>query len=331
MHRFEEVLSHARRRGGIFLIIVVVSVLPSCAQQTGSLNTIPTARATQLSRGSWIDPDVSRSKLLYVSSDATASVYVYLYHGGALKGELTGFSSPQGLCVDRAGDIFVPDTDDFKIFEYPHGSAKLLAVLQDESHSYPVDCAIDPVTGDLAVSNVQGSDVIIFRKARGRFRRYYNSNFFQPSGVGYDDQGDLFVVGLNQQLRPFVAELARGKQSSGFVFVSVPGLRDKIRTPWGIKWDGRFIVIGDESSGDVYQIKVRGSAGRIVGSLYLAISPGSFWIPRPWHARSGHQGTRIIAVGGYQVKIFRYPAGGEPIRTIDVGDPLGVAVSPSQS
>ena len=205
----------------------------------------------------------THDRLLYVSSNNSNSevyVSVYSYPGGALKGRLTGFSQPEGLCVDRAGEVFVPDYFTAKIFEYAHGSASPDRVLQDEPYSYPTDCAISATTGDLAVANSE--DVVIFAKGKGEPRSYSDPAFGALSGVGYDDAGNLFVFGWKNGT-PAIAEIRNG--SSAFSFVSVPGLAEKIG-PYlgGIKWDGKYVVVGSIQYGDVYPIKIHGTVGRIV-------------------------------------------------------------------
>ncbi len=53
-------------------------------------------------------------------------VYVYSYPQGKLTGKLTGFHYPQGLCVDKAGDVFVTNSVDRgkSVFEYAHGKPR---------------------------------------------------------------------------------------------------------------------------------------------------------------------------------------------------------------
>jgi hypothetical protein len=273
--------------------------------------------------------DAKRDRLLYVSSqgDDGSNVLIFSYPKMELKGKLVNFIFPAGLCVDRSGDVFVTDAGYSEIFEYPHGGSEPTAVLQDEQNSDPTDCAISATTGDLAVANSE--DVVVFAKGKGEPRSYSDPAFGALSAVGYDDAGNLFVFGWKNGT-PAIAEIRNG--SSEFRFLSVPGLAEKIGAYLGgIKWDGKYLAVGSIQYGDVYPIKIRGSAGRIVGTIYLAISPGHFWLPRIWHAAPGQRAGRIIVGAGYQVKVFDYPRGGSPIKALDVANPAGVALSPSQS
>jgi hypothetical protein len=299
-------------------LVPVLAALTACGY---SQTTLPTSNVGR--PAAWMSRIAPHDRLLYVSSNnSNSEVYVdvYSYPGGALKG-------PGGLCVDRAGEVFVPDYFTAKIFEYAHGSASPGRVLQDEPYSYPTDCAISATTGDLAVANSE--DVVVFVQGKGEPRSYSDPSFGALSGVGYDDAGNLFVFGWKSGT-PGVAEIRKG--SAGFTFITVPGLAGKIG-PYlgGIKWDGKYVVVGSIQYGDVYPIKIHGTLGRIVATIYLAISPGEFWIPRMWRAEPRQRGDRIIVGAGYQVKVFKYPAGGSPIKTINVVLPAGVAVSPSQS
>lgn len=116
---------------------------------------------------SWMAPDVQTQDLLYVTN--TKTVTVYSYPKGKLEGTLRVGYLPHGECVDKKGDVFVTNLDNAQIVEYAHGGKKPILVLHSPS-SDPAGCAIDPTTGDLAVSSLgfgpYGS-VAIYKRARG--------------------------------------------------------------------------------------------------------------------------------------------------------------------
>ncbi len=64
------------------------------------------AIATHADRGkSWMLPEAKSEDLLYVS--AYSDVLVYTYPGGKQVGDLKGFNSAAGECVDSKGNVFI--------------------------------------------------------------------------------------------------------------------------------------------------------------------------------------------------------------------------------
>ena len=145
-----------------------IGATPSAAWQPLAPNAAQPVRPDR--SPSWMAPGAKKDDLLYVSDVATADVYVYSYPQGALVGTLTGFTRPAGLCVDTAGDVYVTDLFAFQIVEYSHGGTAPIATLKDQRKE-PGDCAFDPTTGNLAVSNVSSpysdpGNVAIYKRRR---------------------------------------------------------------------------------------------------------------------------------------------------------------------
>jgi sugar lactone lactonase YvrE len=96
-------------------------------------------------------PEAKSEDLLYVantgsnSSRDCGSVTIYTYPQGKLVGKLKGFNRPNGLCVDKAGDVFVANFSGETMVEYVHGDTKPIETLADDGT--PNGCAIDPTTG----------------------------------------------------------------------------------------------------------------------------------------------------------------------------------------
>ena len=124
------------------------ALLAGCGESQppiGALGAMPQSRAitTHLDRGkSWMLPEAKRESLLYVSTD-NSGVFVYAYPSGTLVGMLyEGITSPQGMCVDKKGDIFIANSiDSGDIVEYAHGGSSPIAYLYDnqEEDFSPLD------------------------------------------------------------------------------------------------------------------------------------------------------------------------------------------------
>ena len=91
------------------------------------------------------------------------------------RGSSAEFPSPWGLCADNGGHVFVPDGPGAKIREYEHGGSSPIAILKTPNES-PWFCAVDPTTGNLAVTELSRrrateSPSIPTRKANPRCTR----------------------------------------------------------------------------------------------------------------------------------------------------------------
>jgi DNA-binding beta-propeller fold protein YncE len=265
-------------------------------------------------------PDAQGQDLLYVSDVGTRDVKVYSYPGGQLKGTLTGFTEPWGVCADTAGDVFVTDLKGFRIFEFRHGAKKPAAILRDPGQE-PGGCAVDPATGNLAVANVSTpytgpGDLLVFLHARGKPKKYHDTTIHYYQFCGYDGNGNLFVDGV--KLGKFqLAELLKGHSS----LIDI-ALDKTYSFAGGVQWDGTSLAIGDYEQNVIDRYQIFGSSGKRIGETKLkgAKFPIGIWI----------QGSTVIAANddGGNVMYWNYPGGGPHRKTIGgLHYPLSAAVS----
>jgi hypothetical protein len=269
--------------------------------------------------------------LLYVIVAGFSDVYYYSYLPAPLKlvGKLTGLASPASLCVDKAGDIFISETN--QVAEYAHGGTKRIATLKIPN-SEPGGCSVDPATGDLAVvdSPKSGSDaILIYHNARGTPARYTDAHLQYPIDVGYDDKSNLFVDGYYYYFRttscctvPAFAELpAKAKALKRF------DLNAEIASPSTVQWDGKDLAIEDASSGYIDEFSISGNKGTEVGNTPLkGVPPSLYPVNAVWIA-----GRNVVgADASYaEVGVWHYPKGGKPFHTITgLYEPTAVTVSP---
>jgi len=314
--------------------LALVAVLGGCGN-TGALQSpvIPSAMESLNVGPSWMLPEAKSSDLVYASTFA-GKVYVYSYPAGKLVGTLTVTGSPQGECVDKAGNIWV--TDDIisgqqKILEYAHGGTSPIRTLTDGGGYFPEGCSVDPNTGDLAVVNVNtqcssapGGDFAIFTHAKGTPKIYTDPGLKCYGFVGYDDHSNLFVVGT-QPLGLFqFAELPKG--TSTFTNFVLNG-----GASGGVEWNGKYITFGDQIYNTVWQVKVTGSHASFVGETGLfGLTDPTYQYAFAFDAKG--RPNRVIALdigNGGTIAVWKYPAGGSPTN-IYPGSyyPSGVALSP---
>jgi hypothetical protein len=273
---------------------------------------------------SWMDANAKMERLLYISDSGTNDVYVYSYGSRTLKGTLTGFNAPQGECVDAGGDVWITNLQGANVVEYAHGGQSLIATLSDAGE-FPEGCAVNKMTGDLAVSNLSGTSgpggVSIWKNAQGSPTAYSIPNIVTPFFLGYDRGGDLFVDGLNSSGVFQLARLVNG--GSRFKGIALRGA--SFVFPGGVQWGGTNLAVGDRTGTNgpvIYQIRIRGDIGTVVGSTPLSgtTAVGQFFV----------EGPTVVApdLGGTEVGFWKYPTGGSATHVITgFATPVGTAVS----
>ncbi|HLY03542.1 MAG TPA: hypothetical protein VKR56_13740 [Candidatus Cybelea sp.] len=211
--------------------------------------------------------------LLYVSHK-DGSVDVYSYPDGKFERRLS--EGAYGLCADESGDVFIPEGNE--ILEYAHGGTRPIAVLRNAPGGFIQSCAVDALTGNLAVSGDAGArrGVAIYANAEGTPSSYAVGDRNVASwSCAYDNEGNLFVSDATRLL-----ELPRG--AARFKTIAWNGLRPARLGP--IQWDGKYLAasIGASGSGPAAISHYRVSNGRATlvdqTALKGAESPVQFWI-----------------------------------------------------
>jgi hypothetical protein len=281
-------------------------------------------------------PDAKSKDLLYVSDDD--QLLVFSYPQGKLVGEISVPSGDFfGLCSDSAGDVFatsVASRSQSYILEYAHGGTEPIATLTDPG--WPNGCAVDPATGNVAVTNYfaddppyYDGDVVVFPSGQGTPTEYSDPNVGYFLFCSYDATGDLFADGDG-----YLTELPAGGQSLGDITL------DERIDPSSIQWVDAYqaFVVADRSGGPrgsiyTYQVQVSGSAGTVSGPTILKTKRDRSSRDYPFWTGDG----RIIGAALIRgeaaglLDFWRYPKGGWPRKSIDrpdgARDMFGVTVS----
>jgi hypothetical protein len=320
---------------------VAAAMLAACGGSQppiGAPGAIPktSAVATHTARGgSWMLPEAKSEDLLYISNDGDATVSVFAYRSGRLVGTLTGFGVPWGLCSDKAGNVFVTDWSKEQVVEYLHGGSNPIKTLEDPYYS-PDDCAVDPLTGDLAVASLSGQgsvsypagDISIYAKAQGVPKVYTIATNPHFVACAYDDVGNLFAdaFGYNYGRLFQMVELARHHKN--LVELRFRPQLSPSDGPAGLQWDGKYIALAIANN-TIYQYSVRNGVAHEQGSTGLSgqgVDLGLFSVGK---FGSGSQSTQLIALGSNEAQYYNYPAGGMPTGLITNGldRPLGITGS----
>lgn len=270
-----------------------------------------------------MDPSAKTHSLLYVTDSGTNTVIVYSYPKLKIVGTLTGFTNPQGDCVDKANNVWIDNTQTSQLIEYAHGGTTPLATL-DDPNQYPVGCSFDPTSGNLAVSNFYSTNgppgsVSIFKNASGSPTVYTPPNFAVVYYLGYDRKGRLYLDGIDS--------------GSAFLFASFNGntfknvtLDHPIGGPGAVQAIGNDVVVGDQTNGAnaAYRFAISGSTGKLVQTTPLT---GAYDIVQFYILKKALVGGNFNPSGSTADR-FNYPAGGTPTKTASgLSMPIGAVIS----
>jgi hypothetical protein len=297
-----------------------VSALPTATTPSAQIQERPAIGAPAGQAHSWMDPSAKHDDLLYIGVDK--GVEVYSYPEGQLTGKLGGISSPWGLCADNGGHVFVPDGPGAKIREYEHGGSSPIAILKTPNES-PWFCAVDPTTGNLAVTELdtKGYRIAIYTDAKGKPKTYSGGIDFWS--CSYDNKGDLFVDGTDPADGRLVELEVLHPGNTSFTMLN---LSHDIEYLGSLQWDGKYLNIASQGfepyPPTIYRFSVIGDRMTSVGSTPLNGTRyvGQFWI----------QGSKVIvpSQGSRSVLSYGYPTGGAPTKFVThVFRPFGAVVS----
>lgn len=310
-------------------ITATAAALAACGYPSAQLPLAPGAEHA----ASWMSPAAaSAGSLLYISDAQAFDVYVYTFPELKLTGVLTGFDRPEGECSDAKGDVWITNNQGEDILRYHHGGTKVVSVLTDPL-GFPAGCAIDPSTGDLAVTNLfdfsGNGGVLIYKKAVGTPRAYTNPRQVYYYLDGYDDKGNLYVSGKSSSGAYSLSVLAHGKHAMSTV--SINGA--KLVFPGTVVWTGSSLLLGDQRCRHVktsclYEAVVAQTTARIKRRIPLAGSCDVAQVAIDKTRLAGGDFWRCGGDGRNSTDVWSYPRGGHPVKTVTgIEAPLGAAIS----
>jgi hypothetical protein len=294
-------------------------------------------------RKTWVSPDVLRNpRLLFISDPGAGNVDIFTMPALALKGQITGLSVPQGMCSDsRTGFVWVADTGALTMQEYDRNGT-LLNTLDDPA-GFPGSCAVDPTTGNLAVTDIVdftgNGTVLIYAGSTGPpSQQLRNPDMLLASFAGYDGGGNLYVDGFDTFGNFILSESTPG--SGALSTLTVTG--GALFWPGMVQWNivAGDLVVGDQTCNNtpttcLYSMAVSGPNASITGVTNLQDSSGNP-ICDMAEGVVGRLGKMSAAGSSYNactgdpnsVDRWHFPAGGLPTNsTTGIVDPAGAALS----
>jgi hypothetical protein len=249
-------------------------------------------------------PEAKNEALLYVST--YSDVLVFSYPEGKQVGDLKGFTSAAGECVDSKGNVFITSFRPWGANEYAHGGTKRIGHFQ--AATIPLACAINPKSGDLAICGSSG-DVEIYKRAQGKPIVLHDDRMVFGSVDAYDDEGNLFFLGLRFGDKQRLSELLSG--SSTFINIKADA---SIDGEGGLQWNnGLLTAVSYTRHVSIYQFQVLGTKAHKVGATPLgapAYTVLQYFIDK---------NTLIVPNlrrSATEVLYYKYPEGGSPTFTL---------------
>ena len=191
-----------------------------------------------------------------------------------------GASRPMGVAVNAAGDrIYVGATagDQTALIFDAQGNelAKLLPPTSTGSSHVPVYLAINPLTGDVYVSDRPTASIYVY-DAQGTYLRTFtlpaDITGWQPLGVSFDAAGNLYVADVGQ-----VPNVVREFDPSGKQ-LRVLGETAGLNFPNGVAVDNAgFVYVTDSNNG---RLLVFAEDGSIVAKVSRGVGEGNLGLPR---------------------------------------------------
>lgn len=276
---------------------------------------MPVGPAVRPNHGvSWMAIGTKRKDLVYVSTGDSVSVYEYAKD--VVVGTLKDFTNARGSCTDAQGNVYVTNFNAADILEFSHGGTQPRYII--DPSPYPIDCSVDPTTGNLAVLNEYGKteysegNVLVYTAAKGKPKVYRYPTLTTLSACGYDGNGDLIVSGYASRNLAFAYLPAKGRTLKPF---SLP-LSYGSEGPAYIRWDGKYLVVGFRNGNDgliFVQYTVSGSSATQAGSMTMGLGDGDsgpFWVGRTGRSAKGHKANSlVVAVPNDGTYFLRYPGG----------------------
>ncbi|MBV8372485.1 MAG: hypothetical protein JOY69_04430 [Candidatus Eremiobacteraeota bacterium] len=299
----------------IMAAVGAASLLAACTGQ-GGLRNYNTLIPPSSSGGpdaahahSWMSPHAKGAALAYVSDYNNGVVYAYSYPGGQLMGAIYG-SGPRGMCKNMAGQLWITYGGGTVKLYAPGGWLPIKSLLVKGYD--PLGCAVNPKTGDLAVSNLNGTkggrgSITIFTNANGKGKSFIDSAIYYFDFVAYDASGNLFADGQDNG-NPKKFQLAR---FSGGKFAAITIKGATINAPGGLQFFYKDLTVGDQAAASGASVIYRMSeSGHVIGKTVLSGSADcvQYFI---------YQSAVVCPnASGPNATIYKYPAGGSPTQTL---------------
>ncbi len=279
----------------------------------------------------------ARQKTLFITdafggTAETGAVYMFDYKTGASLGTLAQppetFLEPQGACTDKSGNVYIVNTEESTVNEYDH-SGTFITALADPGQ-FPVGCASDRSTGNLAVSNIidtSGGPGSVSIYSGGVLQNtYFPPNMFRVYFVGYEaGTGTLWLDGADS------SGFFQYDSFSGGTFTPVAITGGTIAFPGTVQWSAqtKTMNVGDQDTFSAPTFYHVDDTGAITGSTVTTCTQVSDFCDI---VQATIKGPGLVGPDSIGVVANRFPYPGGGAANLNYGasyvQPIGSTVSP---
>ncbi|MGA9273887.1 MAG: hypothetical protein WBE30_06665 [Candidatus Cybelea sp.] len=196
-------MKYVRRAPGALSTLAVVIALAGCSGQASSFAGAPAgapsgvqsaAHVVSPTHQGWLSPAAATQPLVYVSDNSANAIQIY--QQGASNpspiGEITdGISAPLGNFVDRHGTLYVANSGNSTVTEYPAGSMTPSVTLST-GLNFPISVAVDR-DGDVAVGEFAQGAILEF-PAGSTTAKTMITLLTRPEGLTFDNRNHLWAA-----------------------------------------------------------------------------------------------------------------------------------------
>jgi hypothetical protein len=237
---------------------------------------------------SWRSPELKTNvsgNQLWISDFALGDVDVFSLPSLTPMGTVTGFDGPQGMCSDTSGDVWVTSTYTYQVLEYNHSAVQTNA-LTVPNEGWPVGCAWDKSTGNLAVTIIENDhgntagEIWVYPGGTGTPTAYTDPdpNVFSYFSAGYDGKGNLYFDAENYEFAlTTVGRLAKNANAASSIAIGGGTIYSGGAVQWIPNGGGAghpFLMVGDTECSGTYLPETScvdyvtlSGAGRLTGTI----------------------------------------------------------------
>jgi hypothetical protein len=254
------------------------------------------------------------------------------YPSGKMSSRLSQTFDAAGACSDKKGNVFVTgygESIEGVLVEYAYGATSPTATFTFSAGGRGFACSVDSTTGNVAtILGDEGSFsvAVVPNFPSGSPETYTYAGMGELLSVGYDDSGDLFLLGVPSSGGGTyaLAELPSGGSSFEPISVNLGATIDQVDT---VQWDGKYLTIeatinpGHGKPKDfphaIYRLSVSGSNAQVVGKVNLDGLRGS--LPASLGGSCIRADRNIVIFTFKTIRVWKYPAGGKEIAHLNPG------------
>jgi sugar lactone lactonase YvrE len=255
-----------------------------------------------------------------------------------ISGSQTLLTSPTGVAVDPAGDVFAADLSGSQVLEFApgaHGNVAPIARIPVPNQGNPIGLALSP-TGKLLVSSLNDGNVYEFAKsATGAWGVVHTlggsaTGFTHPAGVAFGPSGTILVA--DDVFGGGVREFAANANGAATPIRTIAGTATAFSQPFGLAVDAAGTVyVADLANGSVFAF-APGARGNIAPTRFLS---SANMVSSDALALDG-AGHLLVSDADGHLDDFAASASGKnqvPLASISGSEtglvtPVGVAISP---